>query len=72
MKVTVLQDIMSANDKIAAKTRDLLDKNKVLAVNVMSSPGAGKTSLILETIRKLHSDIKIADRGGHLLDNRRR
>jgi len=60
MKVTVLQDIMSANDKIAAKTRDLLDKNKVLAVNVMSSPGAGKTSLILETIRKLHSDIKIA------------
>lgn len=60
MKVTVLQDIMSANDKIAAKNRDLLDKNNVLAVNVMSSPGAGKTSLILETIRKLHGEIKIA------------
>lgn len=60
MKVTVLQDIMSANDRIAAKNQDLLKKNNVLAVNVMSSPGAGKTSLILETIRKLHGEIKIA------------
>ncbi|MBN1627531.1 MAG: hydrogenase nickel incorporation protein HypB [Deltaproteobacteria bacterium] len=60
MKVTVLQDIMSANDRIASKNEDLLNKNNVLAVNVMSSPGAGKTSLILETIKKLKNQIKIA------------
>lgn len=53
MKVTVLQNIMSANDKIAEKNQDILNRNKVMSVNVMSSPGAGKTSLILETIRRL-------------------
>jgi len=60
MKVTVLQDIMSANDKIAARNQDLLNKNNVLAVNVMSSPGAGKTSLILETIKRLKEKVRIS------------
>lgn len=60
MKVTVLQDIMSANDKIADKNKDLLDKNNVLAINVMSSPGAGKTSLILETIKRLKEKVRIS------------
>lgn len=60
MKVQVLQDIMSANDRIAEKNQDLLNKNNVLAVNVMSSPGAGKTSLILETIERLKSEVKMA------------
>jgi hydrogenase nickel incorporation protein HypB len=59
MKVTVLQNIMNANDKIAEKNRDLLINNKVLAVNVMSSPGAGKTSLILETIKHLRDKLRI-------------
>lgn len=60
MKVTVLQNIMNANDQIAAKNMEILDKNKVLAVNVMSSPGAGKTTLILETIRRLKTKVRIA------------
>jgi len=60
MKVTVLQDIMSANDKIADKNLDLLNKNNVLAVNVMSSPGAGKTTLILETIKRLKGRVRIS------------
>lgn len=60
MKVTVLQNIMNANDQIAAKNKERLDKNKVLAVNVMSSPGAGKTTLILETIRRLKDKVRIA------------
>jgi hydrogenase nickel incorporation protein HypB len=59
MKVTVLQNIMNANDKIAEKNQDLLNQNKVMSVNVMSSPGAGKTSLILETIRRLKEKFKI-------------
>lgn len=60
MKVTVLQDIMSANDKIAEENKDIFEKNKVLAINVMSSPGAGKTSLILETIKHLRNKFRMA------------
>lgn len=60
MKVTVLQNILNANDQIAARNQELLDKNKVLAINIMSSPGAGKTTLILETIRRLKNKVRIA------------
>jgi len=60
MRVTVLQDIMSANDQIAAKNLEVLNKYDVLAVNVMSSPGSGKTSLILETIKRLRDKLRIA------------
>jgi hydrogenase nickel incorporation protein HypB len=59
MKVTVLQNIMSANDQIAERNRDLLAAKKVLGINVMSSPGAGKTTLILETIRRLRNKTRI-------------
>ena len=60
MKVKVLQNILSANDQLAAKNQELLSQNKVLAVNIMSSPGAGKTSLILETIKRLRDRVRIA------------
>jgi hydrogenase nickel incorporation protein HypB len=60
MKVTVLQNIMNANDQIAVRNEDLLNKNHVLAINIMSSPGAGKTTLILETIRRLKDKTRIA------------
>ena len=60
MKVKVLQNILDANDQIANKNRQILDNNKVLAVNIMSSPGAGKTSLILETVRRLKDRVRIA------------
>jgi len=59
MEIKVLKNILSANEQIAEKNRELLDKNSVFAVNLMSSPGAGKTSLILETIKKLKGEIKI-------------
>jgi hydrogenase nickel incorporation protein HypB len=60
MKVTVLQNIMNANDQIAARNQELLHENKILGINIMSSPGAGKTSLILETIKWLKGEIRIA------------
>ena len=53
MEIKVLKDILSANEQIAERNRQLLDSKGVFAVNLMSSPGAGKTSLILETIRRL-------------------
>jgi hydrogenase nickel incorporation protein HypB len=60
MKLTVLQNIMNANDQIAARNQALLEKNEVLAINIMSSPGAGKTTLLLETIRRLKNKTGIA------------
>jgi len=60
MKVKVLQNILDANDQIAARNQELLDKNNILALNIMSSPGAGKTSLIMETIKRLKDRVRIA------------
>lgn len=60
MKVKVLQNILDANDQMANRNRQMLDKEGVLAINIMSSPGAGKTSLILQTIARLKDRVRIA------------
>jgi hydrogenase nickel incorporation protein HypB len=59
MEIKVLKDILSANDQIAQENRQMLDKKGVLMVNVMSSPGAGKTCLILQTIAGLKGEVRI-------------
>jgi len=59
MEIKVLKDILSANEQIAERNRQLLDSKGVFAVNLMSSPGAGKTSLILETIKELKGKTRI-------------
>jgi len=59
MEIEVIKDILCANEQLAEKNRKLLDGNKVFAVNLMSSPGAGKTSLILQTIKKLKGKVKV-------------
>lgn len=50
MKVSVVERILSANDRLALENQTLLDAHGVLGVNLMASPGAGKTSLIEQTI----------------------
>jgi hydrogenase nickel incorporation protein HypB len=57
--VPVVERILSANDRIALDNRALLDQHAVLAVNVMASPGAGKTSLILGSIAALRDRLRI-------------
>jgi hydrogenase nickel incorporation protein HypB len=59
LKIKVLKDILGANEQLAAKNRELLDSNKVFAVNIMASPGAGKTSIVLQTIRALKDEVRI-------------
>ena len=59
MEIKVVKDILGANEQIAERNRQLLDSNKIFAVNLMSSPGAGKTSLILATLKKLKGKAKI-------------
>ena len=60
MEIKVLKNILSANDEIAESNHDMLNKNGVFCVNIMASPGAGKTSIILETIRRLKDKTSIA------------
>jgi len=59
MEIKVVKDILGANEQIAQKNRQLFDDNHVFAVNLMSSPGAGKTSLILQTIKKLKGKTRV-------------
>ena len=59
MKIKVLKDILGANEQIAERNRQLLNDKGIFAVNLMSSPGAGKTSLILATIGRLKGKVKI-------------
>ncbi len=60
MEIPVLQNILSANDAIARRNRERLEKQGILTINIMSSPGAGKTSLILQTINHFKSKARIA------------
>jgi hydrogenase nickel incorporation protein HypB len=59
MKISVVRDILEANDRIAQQNRDLFEENKLLVINLMSSPGAGKTSLLERSISALKKDLRI-------------
>ncbi len=59
-EISVEQDIMSANDRLAAEVRSRLDAAGVLALNLMASPGAGKTSVIIRTVEALKDTLKLA------------
>jgi hydrogenase nickel incorporation protein HypB len=58
--ITVGEDILGANEAKAGENRKRLDGHGILAINIMSSPGAGKTSLILSTIKQLRKKARIA------------
>lgn len=53
MKIEIVKNILDANDQVALLNRELFDNLKVFTINIMASPGAGKTSFILETIPRL-------------------
>lgn len=57
--LNVNEDILSANDKLAGSLRARFDDSKVYVMNLMSSPGAGKTSMILRIIESLADTFKI-------------
>lgn len=57
--IEIKEEILSDNDAVAKRLRDKLTKEKTFLLNLMSSPGAGKTSLILKTIEKLRDDLQM-------------
>jgi hydrogenase nickel incorporation protein HypB len=60
LKVELRTDVLTNNNLSADFNRDLFTKTNTLVVNLMSSPGAGKTTTLCETIRRLSSEFKIA------------
>ncbi|MBS3783044.1 MAG: hydrogenase nickel incorporation protein HypB [Anaerolineae bacterium] len=58
-RLSVVENILSANDRLAASNREQLDAAGVFAINLMASPGAGKTSLITRTVGALRDDLSI-------------
>ena len=55
-----MKNILGENDKIAEENRKFFGEKKILTVNLMGSPGSGKTSLLEKTLEKLSGKIKIA------------
>jgi hydrogenase nickel incorporation protein HypB len=58
--ITVLQNLLTENDHQAAHNREHFDRRSILAINLMSSPGAGKTALLEATIEALGKEFNIA------------
>jgi len=57
-RIPVVENILSANDRIADRNREMLDQLGVYAINIMASPGAGKTSFILKMLEALNGRLK--------------
>ncbi len=58
--ITVLHDLLHENDHTALHNREHFNAHEVVAINLMSSPGAGKTSLLEATIKALGNEFRIA------------
>lgn len=58
-RIPIVENILSANDRLATENRKALDDSNTFTLNFMASPGAGKTSLIEQTIKRLSKDFRI-------------
>jgi len=68
-RITVIENIFSANDQIAEKNRELLTQSRLFSINLMASPGAGKTSLIEQTVKSLSGQYRLAVIDGDIATN---
>jgi hydrogenase nickel incorporation protein HypB len=59
-KIEVVQNVLEANETVARRNQQLLDRHNVFVINIMAGPGAGKTSLILRTLRQLKDRLNMA------------
>ncbi|HWQ10439.1 MAG TPA: hydrogenase nickel incorporation protein HypB [Holophaga sp.] len=60
MKISVVRNVLEANDRLAGELREHLAERGILSLNLMSSPGAGKTSLLERTLADLAGEFKMA------------
>src|SRR5512147_435353 len=59
-RIPVVENILSANDRLAEENRARLDAAGIFSINLMASPGAGKTSLIEQTLPRLKDKLRVA------------
>ena len=59
-RVPIVENILSANDRLAAENRRRLDQARLFSLNIMASPGAGKTSLVEQTVQALAGKLRLA------------
>jgi hydrogenase nickel incorporation protein HypB len=59
-KITIAKKVLSENDRLAARLRNRLSEHRVTALNLVSSPGSGKTSLLERTLRALNDKLRMA------------
>lgn len=60
MQISVVRNVLEANERIARQLREAFAAKGVLVLNLMSSPGAGKTSLLERTLTDLKGEFKMA------------
>ncbi len=60
MEIPVIRNILEANKRISKDLKHRFDEKKILVLNLMSSPGAGKTSLLERTLRDLRGEFRMA------------
>ncbi len=58
--VTIERKVLQKNDEIAQQNRELFQKNGIFVINLVSSPGSGKTSLLERTLEHLKGKVRIA------------
>ena len=59
-EIRIEKKVLSENERLAAELRNKMVLNGVLSLNIVSSPGAGKTSLLEKTLRDLKNEFRIA------------
>jgi hydrogenase nickel incorporation protein HypB len=60
LKVPIVENILSANDRLADENRSRINAANVFSINLMASPGAGKTSLIEQTLARIADKLRVA------------
>ncbi len=64
--ILIVENILNANDHLAQENRARIDSAGVFSINIMASPGAGKTSLIEQTLPRLKDKLRIATVDGDI------
>jgi hydrogenase nickel incorporation protein HypB len=59
VKKVVLENVLDANDTLARANRDMFDSAETYTINMMSSPGAGKTALLERTLERLRKQLRL-------------
>jgi len=60
MEIKVVRKVLDVNDTLAALNRKMFSKKKVFVLNLMSSPGSGKTTTLEKTLTRIRPDVKCA------------